>query len=170
MPNNIKELRKARNISVTELARRLNMSQGNLTKIENGQVELKTELAQKLADILQCPLERLLGLEEAAEPSPLALYLNLPSTARTITVRGDNLAPVLQSGDIAVVIPESVKKEDGLYLVQYKGRELLRRLQTLSDGQLALLCDNPAYQPEYGTPGEVVILGRVIRKIAVTAL
>ena len=36
MSNNIKELRKARNISVTELARRLNMSQGNLTKIENG--------------------------------------------------------------------------------------------------------------------------------------
>ena len=41
MLNNIKQIRKSLGITVAELAQKLNMSQGNLTKIETGQVDMK---------------------------------------------------------------------------------------------------------------------------------
>ena len=63
MGNNIKQIRKSLGISVTELAQRLNMSQGNLTKIENGQVDLRLDTAQAIAEVLQCPLERIMEQE-----------------------------------------------------------------------------------------------------------
>lgn len=169
MPNNIKQIRKSLGITVAELAQRLNMSQGNLTKIENGQVEMKAETAAAIAEILQCPLERLL-VEEADRVSPLALPLNLPTDSRTLTVRDDNMAPTLALGNIAVVRPCHAKGEDGVYLLKCRGREVLRRLQTLSDGRIAVLCDNPACLPEYAAAAELEISGRVISKIAVAPI
>ena len=49
--NNIKKIRKSQNMSVTELAKALNMSQSNLTKIENNQLIL-TLLPRESAFIL----------------------------------------------------------------------------------------------------------------------
>lgn len=169
MPNNIKQIRKSLGISVTELAQRLNMSQGNLTKIENGQVDMKAETAAAIAAILQCPLDKLIT-EEKDNASPLALPLNLPADSRTVTVREDNMAPTLAPGNIAVVRPCRTKGEDGVYLLKCRGREVLRRLQTLSDGRVAVLCDNRAYLPEYATAAELEISGRVISKIAVAPI
>lgn len=80
MLNNIKQIRKSLGITVAELAQKLNMSQGNLTKIENGQVDMKAETAAAIAAILQCPLDKLIA-EEKDNVSPLSLPLNLPQTA-----------------------------------------------------------------------------------------
>lgn len=164
MPNNIKQIRKSLGITVAELAQKLNMSQGNLTKIENGQVDMKAETAAAIAAILQCPLDKLIT-EEKDNASPLALPLNLPADSRTVTVREDNMAPTLVSGDIAVVRPCQTKGTDGIYLLHRQGRDVLRRLQTLSDGRIAVLCDNRAYLPEYATAAELEISGRVVSKI-----
>lgn len=169
MPNNIKQIRKSLGITVAELAQKLNMSQGNLTKIENGQVDMKAETAAAIAAILQCPLDKLIT-EEKDNASPLALPLNLPADSRTVTVREDNMAPTLVSGDIAVVRLCQTKGTDGIYLLHHQGRDILRRLQTLSDGRIAVLCDNRAYLPEYATAAELEISGRVISKIAVTPI
>ena len=63
------------------------------------------------------------------------------------------------------------KGADGIYLLQRQGREVLRRLQTLSDGRGAVLCDNQAYLPEYAvTAAELEISGHVVSKIAVVSL
>lgn len=64
MLNNIKQIRKSLGITVAELAQKLNMSQGNLTKIENGQVDMKAETAAAIAAILQCPLDKLIAEEK----------------------------------------------------------------------------------------------------------
>ena len=167
MLNNIKQIRKSLGITVAELAQKLNMSQGNLTKIENGQVDMKAETA---AAIVQCPLDKLIA-EEKDNVSPLSLPLNLPADSRTLAVRDNNMAPTLISGDIAVVRPCQTKGADGIYLLQRQGREVLRRLQTLSDGRVAVLCDNQAYLPEYAvTAAELEISGHVVSKIAVVSL
>ena len=86
MLNNIKQIRKSLGITVAELAQKLNMSQGNLTKIENGQVDMKAETAAAIAAILQCPLDKLIA-EEKDNVSPLSLPLNLPADSRTMAVR-----------------------------------------------------------------------------------
>lgn len=81
------------------------------------------------------------------------------------------MSPTLISGDIAVVRPCQTKGADGIYLLQRQGREVLRRLQTLSDGRVAVLCDNQAYLPEYAvTAAELEISGHVVSKIAVVSL
>ena len=169
MLNNIKQIRKSLGITVAELAQKLNMSQGNLTKIENGQVDMKAETAA-IAAILQCPLDKLIA-EEKDNVSPLSLPLNLPADSCTMAVRDNNMSPTLISGDIAVVRPCQTKGADGIYLLQRQGREVLRRLQTLSDGRVAVLCDNQAYLPEYAvTAAELEISGHVVSKIAVVSL
>lgn len=122
MGNNIKQIRKSLGVSVTELAQRLNMSQGNLTKIENGQVDLRLDTAQAIAEVLQCPLERIME-QEREESSPLVMNLNLPQGSRTQKVVNDNMSPTLKKGDIAVIVPQSSKKEDGVYLLNKAGRE-----------------------------------------------
>ena len=181
MLNNIKQIRKSLGITVAELAQKLNMSQGNLTKIEdarkamagkieNGQVDMKAETAAAIAAILQCPLDKLIA-EEKDNVSPLSLPLNLPADSCTMAVRDNNMSPTLISGDIAVVRPCQTKGADGIYLLQRQGREVLRRLQTLSDGRVAVLCDNQAYLPEYAvTAAELEISGHVVSKIAVVSL
>ncbi len=167
--NQIKQIRKSLGLSVTELAARLNMSQGNLTKIENNQIDLKTETAQKIAAVLGCPLEKLLA--EAPElPSSLSLPFNLPPQSHTLSVRDDTMAPTLQPGDLAVYMPENAKRENGLYVLEQQGREVIRRLQGLTDGTIAVLCDNPAYQAEYAAPGTLTILGRMTHKITLQRL
>lgn len=170
MVNNLKNLRKARNISVTELAQKLGMSQGNLTKIENGQVDMKAETAAALAEILQCTLEQLLADRDSTDTTALATYFNLPADARIFPVRDDTMAPTLFPGDIAVIRPTAVQTGNGLYVLQIQGREVIRRLQTLSDGKVVLLCDNQVYQPEYAALSTLQLQGRVISKISQTAI
>ena len=161
MGNNIKQIRKSLGISVTELAQRLNMSQGNLTKIENGQVDLRLDTAQAIAEVLQCPLERIME-QEREESSPLVMNLNLPQGSRTQKVVNDNMSPTLKKGDIAVIVPQSSKKEDGVYLLN------IRRLQTLSGGKIALLTDNKLYETEYVEEREIEIIGKVVQKISIS--
>ncbi len=171
MANNLKQLRKARGFGVAELAQKLGMSQGNLTKIENGQVDMKAETAAALAGILQCPLEQLLDSGEISqEASPLAAYFNMPTDARTLAIRDDTMAPTLAPGDIAIIRPAAFCSGNGVYALQIGAKEVIRRLQALSDGKVALLCDNRFYQAEYAAPSELQFLGRVVGKISQTAI
>lgn len=167
MPNNIKQIRKSAGISVTELAQRLNMSQGNLTKIENGQVDLKLETAQAIATVLQCPIERIMG-QEREETSPLVMNLNLPLGSQTLKITTDEMSPTMKRGDIAVVLPCGYKKEDGVYTLNRAGKVQIRRLQSLANGKIALLCDNKMYETEYREEKEIEIIGKVIQKISIS--
>lgn len=167
--NNIKQIRKSMGISVTELAQKLHMSQGNLTKIENGQVDLRLDTARIIAEALECPLERIMGREKE-ESSPLVVNLNLPQGSQTMRITTDIMSPTLQKGEIAVVLPQNTKNDDGVYLIEKEGREQVRRLQTLSSGKIALLSDNKAYETEYTDSKEIKIIGKVIQKISITTI
>lgn len=169
MPNNIKQIRKSVGISVTELAQRLNMSQGNLTKIENGQVDLKMETAQAIAAVLECPIERIMG-QESEETSPLVMNLNLPLGSRTLRITTDDMRPTLNRGDMAVVLPQTLKKEDGVYVINKEGKTYIRRLQSFSANKIALLCDNKMYETEYVDAKEIEIIGKVIQKINISEI
>ncbi len=167
--NNIKQIRKSMGISVTELAQKLHMSQGNLTKIENGQVDLRLDTARAIAEALECPLERIMGREKA-ESSPLVVNLNLPQGSLTMKITTDTMSPTLQKGEIAVIQPQSTKNDDGVYFIEKDGREQIRRIQTLSYEKVALIYDNKAYETEYADIKDIKIKGKVIQKISVTTI
>ncbi len=63
--------------------------------------------------------------------------------AASIT-RGDSMEPTICNGD-TVICDNLGFQEDGIYVVIYQDRGLVKRLQTVSDG-IKMISDNPAYE------------------------
>lgn len=61
MKNNIREIRQKRGLTLTELAKRLNMGKGNLSNIETGKLGLTQENINKLSEILKVSSSEILG-------------------------------------------------------------------------------------------------------------
>lgn len=98
------------------------------------------------------------------------LFKVLPTlkNVRAIAVSGDSMTPALQDGDY-VVIEESVRfSGDGIYVLQYDGVLLVKRLQADLDG-IEILSDNQKYKARTYNPNDdqrsFHIIGKVILRI-----
>ncbi len=60
----LKDLRKRKNITQSQLAEHLNLTQGAIAQWENGTTNPSIELLPKLASILSCTVDELLGIEK----------------------------------------------------------------------------------------------------------
>ena len=76
--NNLKALRKRKDITQEELATRLNVVRQTVSKWEKGLSVPDSELLIRLAEILEVPVSRLLGskIEEEEQPDALAEQLS----------------------------------------------------------------------------------------------
>lgn len=180
--NNIKRLRKEKGLSVSALAAALNMSQSNLTKIENGQVELKPELTAKIADILQISPAALTQTETAANgvyvlpllnpeianlpplsylSIPQILCQNLPPKSALYAMEDDTMAPLIAQNSL-VIINKDIRNFtlNGIYLLHLNDKICLRRLQQTSDQKVNILSDNAAYLPEQTDITKLNIIGK----------
>lgn len=52
---------------------------------------------------------------------------------------------------------------EGIYLIEYNGRKLIRRLQRLPNNQVLIICDNDHYQNQTVARDSLQIKGRVIQ-------
>lgn len=183
MSNSIKQIRKTQGISVTELAAKLNMSQGNLTKIENGQIELKPDTAEKIAAVLGVsPLAlqeqsasagvimlELLNPETISLPPlsvlpvPQCLLRNIPADAALFAAVDDTMAPHIPSGSLVVIDKaDTDTASNGIYLLQIGNKQVLRRLQYTFSQEINLLCDNKNYIPQQIDISSIRIIGRAV--------
>ena len=183
MSNNIKQIRKTQGISVTELAAKLNMSQSNLTKIENGQIELKPDTAEKIAAVLGVsPLAlqeqsvsagvimlELLNPEKldlpplSSLPVPACLVSNPLTNAALFAVIDDTMAPDIPNGSLVVIDKTDTNTaSNGIYLLQIADKLILRRLQDTFSTTLNLLCDNPRYIPQQIDISSIHLIGRAV--------
>ena len=98
-------------------------------------------------------------------PSPLAHRLGNPSGFVFMDVSGDSMEPGIFNGD-TVLIDQSVKSFNGnaVMAVGHAETIFIKRLQRLADGGLALLSDNPAYEP-IRLAGDELASFRVIGKL-----
>lgn len=85
---------------------------------------------------------------------------------RVITACGDSMVPDISNGDV-LFVDESVRHLDGagIFVLIWQGCALVKRLQPLMDGRLAIRSSNPAYETEYVTAkqaDELQIRGRVL--------
>ena len=183
MSNNIKQIRKEQGISVTELAAKLNMSQSNLTKIENGQIELRPDTAEKIAAALNIS-PRALQNHPAANgtimldvlnpealslpplsglPIPACMLQSIPENAALFAVSDDTMAPQIPSGSL-VIIDKSIKDliSDGIYLLQIGQNIVLRRLQQTFSTTVNILCNNQFYIPQQIYISSINIIGRAV--------
>lgn len=86
-----------------------------------------------------------------------AKYLKL------ITVKGDSMAPTLESGDLLYVdISENYFAADGLYVFTFDGQTFIKRLQKVGK-EMLVISDNPTYKEwTFTQDDDVFIHGRIV--------
>jgi len=93
--------------------------------------------------------------------------LRAPRNAvRVITARGDSMTGDISDGDILFVDSRVQDFDtDSIYVMNWQGRPLVKRLQLRRDGSVLIRSTNPAYEPEVVPAGEIdqlFISGRVL--------
>ncbi|MCX8016613.1 MAG: helix-turn-helix transcriptional regulator [Rhodocyclaceae bacterium] len=83
---------------------------------------------------------------------------------KLISVRGDSMMPTLHPRDLLFVDTRiTTFKEDGLYVLLLEDALLVKRLQRLPGGRIAVKSDNPAYETFTLEPAHAArIIGQVI--------
>ncbi|MCM1323859.1 MAG: LexA family transcriptional regulator [Acetobacter sp.] len=180
--NNIKKLRKEQGLSVTELAAKLNMSQSNLTKIENEQIDLKPDTAEKIASVLNVSPQALTthkssltGTTELELLNPAAInlpplsrlaipncFINTPSDTTVLFITEDDaMEPLVKQGSI-VLIDKSCQTLNtaGIYLININDKTLLRRLQYNFDDSITIISEHKVYPPQRVLPNTLKIIGK----------
>lgn len=94
-----------------------------------------------------------------------ALHLD-PGDLMLETAVGESMHPTLSDQDLLLVDSSDRKlREFGVYILEYAGERLVKRVQRKLDGSLLLISDNSIYEPERVPPeraSEVVVIGRVV--------
>lgn len=89
-----------------------------------------------------------------------------PANLMLETAVGESMSPTIGDGDVLLVDSTDRRfREFGIYVLQYAGQRLVKRVQRKLDGSLVLISDNAVYEPERidpGHSGDVKALGRVI--------
>ena len=82
---------------------------------------------------------------------------------KLITVKGDSMAPTLESGDLLYVdISENYFSADGLYVFTFDGQTFIKRLQKVGK-EMLVISDNPTYKEwTFTQDDDVFIHGRVV--------
>ena len=90
-----------------------------------------------------------------------------PHRVKIITCKGDSMTPTVRPGDV-VFVDVSIQhfEAEGIYILAWQNQLLLKRLNALFDGRLAIQSDNEAnYKTEYvkaGQADQLVICGKVL--------
>lgn len=89
-----------------------------------------------------------------------------PANIRVLTVQGDSMSPEINSGDV-LFIDVSVTHfvTNAIYVMNYAGRPMVKRLQARRDGSVLIKSTNESYDPETVPANEVhelYVSGRVI--------
>ncbi|MEX2482083.1 MAG: S24 family peptidase [Gammaproteobacteria bacterium] len=90
-----------------------------------------------------------------------------PHSAHVLTARGDSMEPTIRDGDILLVETAIDQVADnGIYVVVYAGRTLVKRVQLRLDGSVVLRSDNQAIFDEEAVPAaeltNLKVAGRVM--------
>lgn len=101
----------------------------------------------KVADAYPPLIQNLNVLEDWALQS---FGKNAVEKIKIINNSGDSMCPTIQDGDILFVdVSRRAFEAEGIYVLDWNGRLLTKRLVAQQDGRLAVISDNPSYHPEY---------------------
>ena len=176
--NNIKNIRKSQNMSVTELAKALNMSQSNLTKIENNQLELKHDTAQKIADILNVSISALhsspnttgaiiINPEIFNLPPLSAINFLPPNIYNTSTIKAyiaidDTMSPTINKHSIVLIDSNKKELKNGIFLIKTNNTLQINRIQTTLQASVLLHFDNKSYSSTQIDCDKFSIIGEIV--------
>ncbi|HEY5300282.1 MAG TPA: helix-turn-helix transcriptional regulator [Acetobacteraceae bacterium] len=82
------------------------------------------------------------------------------------TAVGESMSPTIADGDMLLIDSTDRRfREFGVYVLEFSGQRLVKRVQRKLDGSLVLISDNAVYEPERiseDRAAEVKALGRVV--------
>jgi phage repressor protein C with HTH and peptisase S24 domain len=82
------------------------------------------------------------------------------------TAVGESMQPTISDNDLLLIdVTDRKLREFGIYVLEFQGERLVKRVQRKLDGSLLLISDNAIYEAERIPPErarEVVIVGRVV--------
>ena len=87
-----------------------------------------------------------------------------PAMLSAIAVAGDSMEPTLRDGDEILVDKTPRPLRDGIHVVRLDDALLVKRVELLRGGHIALASDNPAYRTIEVPMGEIGVVGRVVWK------
>ena len=178
--NNIKKIRKQKNLTITELANLIGMSQSNLTKIENNQIELKQETISKIAKALNvstsaitttpkedCTQIELLNPEIYNLP-PLS-YWNIPPTialnnlaqTKGFIQPDDTMEPTVCLHSLCLIDTSNTSLTNGIFLIKEHNKLSLKRLQIEDNDQVFIISDNKFYHNHTQNIFDITIIGKL---------
>lgn len=103
--NKLKELRKQKGLTQTQVAQYIGISQNNYSYWENGKVKIDNDSLQKLADLFDVSVDYLLGREEKKPPeNQEGDQLYVPEQYRDVMVAFHEGADNLTQEDIDNVV------------------------------------------------------------------
>ena len=79
---------------------------------------------------------------------------------------GESMHPTIHDNDLLLIDSTDTKlREFGVYVLEFQGERLVKRVQRKLDGSLILISDNAIYEPERipaERAGDVKVIGRVV--------
>lgn len=184
----IKQSRKEKGITQNELAKRIGVSAGAISRWESGDIEnMRRDRIEKLADALGIDPNIIIGIEPNKEMDgnipilgrvaagipidaveEIIGYEEIPkrllayASYFALKIRGESMQPNIQDGDIVIVRKQESASDGDIVIAQVNHDEeaTCKRLKMYRD-QIMLLSDNPAYSPQVYDAKDVHIVGVV---------
>jgi transcriptional regulator with XRE-family HTH domain len=178
----IKELREARGMSQSDLAKLLGTTGVSVGRYEKEPGRVTIPLLEEIASALNCRVADLMGAGQIIEQPVVVLpfrgsgkrlafdgeqvdRIGKPSTLQAIEVEDDAMSPTLTKGDI-VLIDRTVAKvtKDGVYAIEASGHTMVKRVSfNPIRKKLTITNDNALYAPVGDVaPGDIRVAGRVV--------
>ena len=194
MSNILKERRKELKLTMLQVAQRVGVSEGTISRWESGNIaNMRRDRIAKLAEVLQLSPALIAGVDDdasvtsavripvfASVPAGIPLeavedivdYEEIsPDLAKqgdffALRVKGDSMEPKISSGDVVIVRCQDAVDNGDLAVILVNGFEATLKRFFASDTGVKLVSSNPKFDPFFYTPEEVNSLPvRVIGKV-----
>lgn len=180
--NNLRQARKAKGLTQSEVAHAIGLTQNGYSYWENGKAKIDKDQLLKLAELFEVSTDYLLGntstsyskgvripvLGEVAAGIPIEAMEDIvdyeeidAALAATgdffgLRIKGSSMEPRIREGDVVIVRKQDDADTGDIAVVMVNGDSAtVKRIKKEPDGSLVLIPNNPAYDAQHFSPAEI---------------
>ncbi len=189
--NNLKQARKAKGLTQTEVAKIIGITQNGYSYWETGKSKIDNEQLKKLAELFDVSTDYLIGNDDVPKRNFIPVLGNvsagIPIEAITdiidyeeidadmassgeyfgLRIRGSSMEPKMSDGDVVIVRKQNDAETGNIVVALVNGESAtVKKIKYERDG-VALIPLNPAYDIQFYSADEVEqlpvrVIGRVV--------
>jgi repressor LexA len=193
LTENLKKYRKKAGISQKKISEMLIMSQQGYAKYETGKASPNPEMLAKIAEILNCTMEELIGttaskgktggikipvfgnvaagipilaVEDIVDFEEITDELASQGEYFGLVIKGDSMEPRMATGDVVIVRSQPTAETGDIAIVLVDGENATcKKIKRTPEGVM-LISLNPAYEPMFYSNKEIQQLPvRILGKV-----